>query len=232
MVGGRWLAQSAERTANVARRLAIQYRAEAVEFYDNNFFVHEARTADFAERILDLKIGWWGESRIDTLLRYSDRSWELMRDSGLRMVFMGAESGSDETLLRMNNGGSASTAKTLASAATARRNRIRPDFSLVMGNPPDQHPGFPTPLAAPGTVWPGGGGLVAIPPALLPLSARAASAAAAAGLPAARDVRLLSAEYSEEYPEHYRRGRERQERVQQPVDQERGDAQSCTHQPV
>jgi radical SAM superfamily enzyme YgiQ (UPF0313 family) len=137
MVGGRWLAQSAERTANVARRLVTDYRADAVEFYDNNFFVHEARTAEFAERILDLGIGWWGESRIDTLLRYSDRSWRLMRDSGLRMVFMGAESGSDETLKRMNKGGSASTDKTLAMAEKAREYGIVPEFSFVLGNPPD-----------------------------------------------------------------------------------------------
>ena len=137
MVGGRWLAQSAERTANVARRLVTDYGADAVEFYDNNFFVHEARTADFAERILNLGIGWWGESRIDTLLRYSDRSWRLIRDSGLRMVFMGAESGSDETLKRMNKGGAASTDKTLAMAAKAREYGIVPEFSFVMGNPPD-----------------------------------------------------------------------------------------------
>jgi anaerobic magnesium-protoporphyrin IX monomethyl ester cyclase len=137
MVGGRWLAQSAERTANVARRLVRDYGADAVEFYDNNFFVHEARTADFAERILDLGIGWWGDSRIDTLLRYSDRTWRLMRDSGLRMVFMGAESGSDETLKRMNKGGSASTDKTLAIAAKAREYGIVPEFSFVLGNPPD-----------------------------------------------------------------------------------------------
>src|SRR5207248_9970128 len=137
MVGGRWLAQSAERTANVTRRLVTEFGADAVEFYDNNFFVHEARTADFAERILNLGIGWWGESRIDTLLRYSDKSWRLMRDSGLRMVFMGAESGSDETLKRMNKGGAASTDKTLALAAKAREYGIVPEFSFVMGNPPD-----------------------------------------------------------------------------------------------
>jgi radical SAM superfamily enzyme YgiQ (UPF0313 family) len=137
MVGGRWLAQSAERTANVARRLVGDYGADAVEFYDNNFFVHEARTAEFAERILDLGIGWWGESRIDTMLRYSDRTWQLLRDSGLRMVFMGAESGSDETLKRMNKGGSASTEKTLAMAAKAREYGIVPEFSFVLGNPPD-----------------------------------------------------------------------------------------------
>jgi radical SAM superfamily enzyme YgiQ (UPF0313 family) len=137
MVGGRWLAQSAERTANVARRLVTEWGADAVEFYDNNFFVYEARTADFAERVMDLNIGWWGDARIDTLLRYSDRSWELMRDSGLRMVFMGAESGSDETLKRMNKGGSASTEKTLFIAEKMRGYGIVPEFSFVLGNPPD-----------------------------------------------------------------------------------------------
>lgn len=137
MVGGRWLAQSAERTANVTRRLVTEFGADAVEFYDNNFFVHEARTSDFAERIMDLDIGWWGDARIDTLLRYSDRSWELMRDSGLRMVFMGAESGSDQTLKRMNKGGSASTEKTLFIAEKMRSYGIVPEFSFVMGNPPD-----------------------------------------------------------------------------------------------
>ena len=137
MVGGRWLAQSAERTANVTRRLVTEWGADAVEFYDNNFFVHEARTVNFAERIMDLDIGWWGDARIDTLLRYSDQSWELMRDSGLRMVFMGAESGSDETLKRMNKGGSASTDKTLFIAEKMRAYNIVPEFSFVLGNPPD-----------------------------------------------------------------------------------------------
>ncbi|HEX8967019.1 MAG TPA: radical SAM protein, partial [Chloroflexota bacterium] len=137
MVGGRWLAQSAERTARITRHLVSDYGADAVEFYDNNFFVHEARTAEFAERILDLGIGWWGESRIDTMLRYSERTWSLMRDSGLRMVFMGAESGSDETLKRMNKGGAASTDKTLAIAEKCRAYGIVPEFSFVLGNPPD-----------------------------------------------------------------------------------------------
>jgi radical SAM superfamily enzyme YgiQ (UPF0313 family) len=137
MVGGRWLAQSAERTANVVRRLATEYGADAVEFYDNNFFVHEARTVDYAERVADLGVAWWGESRIDTLLKYSERSWRTMRDSGLRMVFMGAESGSDETLKRMNKGGSASTDKTLALAEKAGRYGIVPEYSFVLGNPPD-----------------------------------------------------------------------------------------------
>src|SRR5262249_27382764 len=112
MVDGRWLAQSAERVATTVRELAQAWRLDAIEFYDNNFFVHEARTVEFADRIRDLEIGWWGEARIDTLLHFGERSWAAMRDSGLKMVFLGAESGSDETLRRMNKGGTASTDKT------------------------------------------------------------------------------------------------------------------------
>jgi pyruvate-formate lyase-activating enzyme len=137
MVNGRWMTQSAERTANVARRMVENWGVDSVEFYDNNFFVHEKRTAEFSERIMDLRIAWWGEGRIDTLLNYSDRSWELMRDAGLRMVFLGAESGSDETLKRMNKGGTASTEKTLTIARKMADYNIVPEFSFVLGNPPD-----------------------------------------------------------------------------------------------
>lgn len=137
MVNGRWQAQSAEHTADVARRLVETYGVDAVEFYDNNFFTHEARTAEFAERIIDLQIGWWGEARIDTMMKYADRTWALMRDSGLRMVFLGAESGSDETLQRMNKGGKAGTAKTLEIARKMAEYNIVPEMSFVLGNPPD-----------------------------------------------------------------------------------------------
>jgi pyruvate-formate lyase-activating enzyme len=137
MVNGRWLAQSAKRVARVVRYLVERWGADAVEFYDNNFFVHEARVAEFAERVMDLGIAWWGEARIDTLLKYSERTWVLMRDSGLRMVFLGAESGSDETLRRMNKGGTASTEKTLEIAAKMRHYGIVPEMSFVLGNPPD-----------------------------------------------------------------------------------------------
>ena len=137
MVDGRWKAESAESTANVARHFVEEWNVDAVEFYDNNFFVHEKRTAEFSERVMDLNINWWGEGRIDTLINYSDRSWELMRDSGLKMIFLGAESGSDETLKLMNKGGKASTEKTLEIAQKMKYYGIVPEFSFVLGNPPD-----------------------------------------------------------------------------------------------
>jgi tRNA A37 methylthiotransferase MiaB len=137
MVNGRWLPQSAETVAEAVRLYQRRWRVDAVEFYDNNFFTQQARAAEFSERIMDLGIAWWGEGRIDTMQLYSDRTWKLMRDAGLRMVFMGAESGSDETLKRMDKGGQMSTARTLEMAALMRSYGIVPEFSFVMGNPPD-----------------------------------------------------------------------------------------------
>ena len=137
MVEGAWLAQSAERTSETVRGLVQRFGANAVEFYDNNFFVHQERTAEFAERIRPLKIGWWGEARVDTLLKSSERTWRLLAESGLRMVYLGAESGSNATLQRMDKGGTASTEKTLEIAARMKEHSIVPEFSFVVGNPPD-----------------------------------------------------------------------------------------------
>ena len=138
MVNGRWKAQSAERTARITRQLAEDYQLDAIEFFDNNFFVDQSRVAEFCERIMDLRIRWWGEARIDTLLAFSDSTWEKMARSGLTMVFLGAESGSDETLRRMQKGGRASVDKTLSIAQKMASYDIIPEFSFVLGNPP--HP--------------------------------------------------------------------------------------------
>jgi anaerobic magnesium-protoporphyrin IX monomethyl ester cyclase len=137
LAGGRWRAQSAARAAATAERLAREWGADSVEFYDNNFFAQESRAAEFAERILNLRLGWWAQGRIDSLLRFTDRTWALLRDSGLRMVFLGAESGSDETLRRMNKGGATTTAMALDLAGRMRGLGIVPEFSFVLGTPPD-----------------------------------------------------------------------------------------------
>ncbi len=137
MVKGRWLPQSARRVAEIAQLYVKNWGVNAIDFYDSNFFTSEARVAEFAERVLPLHIAWWGEGRIDTMLKYSDRTWELMRDAGLKMVFMGAESGSEETLKQMNKGGTLTPAMTLEMAAKIKRHGIIPEFSIVLGNPPD-----------------------------------------------------------------------------------------------
>ncbi len=137
MVGGRWLPQSAARVAEIADLYVERWRINAIEFHDNNFFTHEARVAEIAERIRPLGLAWWGEGRVDTMLKYSDRTWQTMRDAGLKAVFLGAESASAETLRRMDKGGTLTPEKTLEIAAKMRRYGITPEFSFIVGNPPD-----------------------------------------------------------------------------------------------
>lgn len=137
MANGRWKAQSAERTAAVTAHLVTRYGADAIEFHDSNFFVHEARGAEYAERIKPLGIGWWGLGRVDTMLKFSDGTWQKLRDSGLRMVFIGAESGSDETLKAMNKGGKQTADAALELAARMGSYSIVPEYSFVLGNPPE-----------------------------------------------------------------------------------------------
>jgi anaerobic magnesium-protoporphyrin IX monomethyl ester cyclase len=136
---GKWLAESAERLGELAQYMVDTWQIDALEFHDNNFFTSEKRVVGFCEELLrrGLKLNWWGEGRIDTMLKFSVRTWELMRDSGLKMVFMGAESGDDSMLDLMNKGGTLTADKTLEMAAHARKYNIVPEFSFILGNPPD-----------------------------------------------------------------------------------------------
>jgi anaerobic magnesium-protoporphyrin IX monomethyl ester cyclase len=133
---GRWLPEKVDRTVGTIRWLHERYGIDAIEFHDSNFFTYEKRVAGFAEGIKDLHLGWWGEGTIDTIMRYEDRTWELMRDAGCRMIFMGAESGSATTLKSMNKG-PLTPETTLEMAEKSRRYGIIPEFSFVLGNPPD-----------------------------------------------------------------------------------------------
>ena len=133
----RWLAQSAIRLAAVVAHLHDRYRVDAVMMHDMDFFISEDRVAEFADRIAPLGVAWWALGRIDTLMHYSERTWAAMARSGLRMVFSGAESGSDDALAQMNKGGRAATALTLELAARMKRYGVVPEYSFVLGAPPD-----------------------------------------------------------------------------------------------
>jgi anaerobic magnesium-protoporphyrin IX monomethyl ester cyclase len=132
---GRQKVETAERTAAVLSRLQRDYGIDAVQFYDNNFFLNESHAVDQAERLIPLNLRWWAEGRIDTMLRYSDDTLRAIRRAGATMIFFGAESGSDATLVAMNK--KITTSQTLELAERIRKFDIIPEFSFVVGNPED-----------------------------------------------------------------------------------------------
>jgi anaerobic magnesium-protoporphyrin IX monomethyl ester cyclase len=132
---GRQRTEDPSRTAAVLCFLKKKYNIDSVQFYDNNFFLSESHTAELARCLEPLNLKWWCEGRIDTVLRYSDETWDLLRRAGATMIFFGAESGSDWVLQEMNK--KVTSTQTLELAARIRRFGIVPEFSFVVGNPKD-----------------------------------------------------------------------------------------------
>ncbi len=133
--GSREKMESPARTEAILRHLAHTYGADAIQFYDNNFFLREDHARELADRLAPLKMRWWCEARIDIMLRYSDATWEAIRQAGCAMIFFGAESGSNQVLKEMNKDLKAED--TLELASRIRRFGIIPEFSIIFGNPKD-----------------------------------------------------------------------------------------------
>jgi anaerobic magnesium-protoporphyrin IX monomethyl ester cyclase len=133
--GSRQKMESPARTEAALRHLVETYGVDAVQFYDNNFFLREDHTHELAERLRLLHLRWWCEGRADIMMRYSDNTFESLRRAGCTMIFFGAESGSNAILKEMNKDLRAED--TLALASRIRRFGIIPEFSIIFGNPKD-----------------------------------------------------------------------------------------------
>jgi len=133
--GSREKMEPPARTGAMLEHLGRAYGVDAVQFYDNNFFLREDHARELAERLAPLKMRWWCEARIDIMMRYSDATFEAIRRAGCSMIFFGAESGSNHILREMHKDLKAED--TLALASRIRRFGIIPEFSIIFGNPAD-----------------------------------------------------------------------------------------------
>jgi len=133
--GSREKMESPARTEAMLRHLAQTYGVDAIQFYDNNFFLREEHTRELVDRMAPLNMRWWCEGRTDIMMKYSDATFDAIRRAGCAMIFFGAESGSNENLKEMNKDLCAED--TLALASRIRRFGIIPEFSIIFGNPKD-----------------------------------------------------------------------------------------------
>jgi radical SAM superfamily enzyme YgiQ (UPF0313 family) len=133
----RWKGKSALGVFNDIKLLKENYNADAIEFHDNNFFVSEKRVVEFATLIMNENMVWWGEARIDTMHKYKDESLALIRKSGCKMIFFGAETGNDEALKKMDKGGTQTGEQILLFAERLKKFDIIPEYSFVLGFPAD-----------------------------------------------------------------------------------------------
>lgn len=131
----RWKGKSADNIYADLKKIKENYGGDSIEFHDNNFFVSEKRTVEFSRLMLNEGMNWWGEGRIDTIDKYKDDSLKIMRDSGCKMIFLGAESGNDEILKKMDKGGTQTGDQIKRFAERMARFDIIPELSFVLGTP-------------------------------------------------------------------------------------------------
>jgi anaerobic magnesium-protoporphyrin IX monomethyl ester cyclase len=127
--------QGSARLADTVTTLRGLYGADAMQFYDNNFFDREETSLPLLEELARLAVPWWCYARADTMAEFSAGTWELIRRSRLRMAYIGAEAASDEALRLMKKG--SRVEHTFAVARLCRDYGVVPEFSFVLGGPDD-----------------------------------------------------------------------------------------------
>lgn len=112
-----------------------RFGADAMQFYDHNFFDTEEASLPALEVLVRLAMPWWCYARADTLAGFSPATWSLIEKSRLRMAYIGAEAASDSVLQRMKKG--SRVEHTFAVASLCRAHGVIPEFSFVLGGPED-----------------------------------------------------------------------------------------------
>jgi len=101
--GRKWVGLEPTRMALRLQELWDRYRFDDVNFQDETFFTRARRVQTLADRIIDsgMKITWAATMRADQGVRLPDEVWARCKQSGLRRLLVGVESGSDEMLRRI-----------------------------------------------------------------------------------------------------------------------------------
>jgi len=135
MWNGKTALEAPERMTLALGALRDRWGADAVQFFDHNFFDKEQTSIPILEALARLNMPYWCYARADTLANFSARTWEKVRRSRLRMTYVGAEAASDEVLARMHKG--SRVEHTIEVARRCRENGVIPEFSFVLGGPED-----------------------------------------------------------------------------------------------
>jgi anaerobic magnesium-protoporphyrin IX monomethyl ester cyclase len=135
MFRGKTALPAAARLQQDLTLLRDQLGVNGIQFYDHNFFDREIDMVPLLEVLARLEIPWWCFARSDALANLSPRSWALVKKSGLRMAYIGAESPSDWLLHDIRKG--TSTDQTLEAIEQCRSHGVIPELSFMVAPPQD-----------------------------------------------------------------------------------------------
>src|ERR1700733_8426141 len=135
MFRGKMALPPAERLEQDLTFMRDRFGVDAIQFYDHNFFDREVDMVPLLEVLAKFQMPWWCFARSDALVNLSESSWSLVRKSGLRMAYIGAESPSDWLLHDIRKGTSCD--QTLEAVDKCRRHGVIPELSFMLAPPRD-----------------------------------------------------------------------------------------------
>ena len=131
--GRGWRYRSAESVLYELDEVYNRYGFRAVAFMDDNFTLAPKRVEQIADGIMergyDLK--WWNLSRVDTIVSHPGMV-ARMAAAGSTTVYLGIESGSDETLNSL--GKNTKSSDVIRAVEILRQNGIESYGSYIIGN--------------------------------------------------------------------------------------------------
>src|SRR5215469_8477167 len=133
--GRKWVGLEPARMALRLKELWGRYRFDDVNFQDETFFTRAHRVRAFAEQLIaaGLKISWAATMRADQGVRLPDEVWARCKQSGLRRLLVGVESGSNEMLKRIRK--DIKIEQVFHTAARMLKYRIAGHFPFIVGFP-------------------------------------------------------------------------------------------------
>ncbi len=158
-----WTGLAPARVADEALALQRRYGMEELAFQDETFFTHPSRVDALVEELhrRNLSVDWTATLRADQACRMGEARFGAAVAAGLRRVMIGVESGSQETLHRLQK--DLRLDQVHAAAAMCARHDVGAIFNFIVGfpNEPEEsieatlglakelrsmHPRFETPI--------------------------------------------------------------------------------------
>ncbi len=133
--GRKWVGLEPARMALRLRELWDRYRFDDLNFQDETFFTRRDRVQTFAEHLVEsgIRISWAATMRADQGVRLPDEVWKLCKQSGLRRLLVGVESGSDQMLKRIRK--DIRIEQVFETAEQMLRYRLAGYFPFIVGFP-------------------------------------------------------------------------------------------------
>ena len=133
--GRKWVGIEPSAMVSKLQELWAKYRFDDLNFQDETFFTKRERVRAMAQGIVDsgVRFTWAATMRADQGVRLPDDVWRLCKESGLRRLLVGVESGDGEMLKRIKK--DISIDEVFHTAERMRNLGIAGIFPFIVGFP-------------------------------------------------------------------------------------------------